>query len=683
MRSCAQLTLQSERRPLSSEAVQLLDLGTEGIRRVPVGAGYRAGVSPVASQRERIVECEHAYRALVEHSFYIEGPCASGANSALELFDVRSSLLLRSDRLNTTSPTRFLLSLARRQRFRILAAMVLSTAWLVSQALIPAAIGRTIDTGIARHDTRELVLWCLVILALGVIRAASSIGGYRLILIIRAINGYHTTQAVTRQATVLGAALPELIAGGEVVAIGTSDIGAVGAAVTQSGRLVGSIATIATVALVMLKISIPLGLLVLLGVPVMTGLSSLLLRSLQKRQDHYRDLEGVLTGRAVDIAGGLRVLRGIGGERMFAANYRAESAKLRDADVAVSRVEADLYGMQVLIPGILTAVVTFVAARYALDARLTVGQLVAFYGYATFLALPLALVLDGIQAFPRSLVAAGRVIRMLNLEPRFQDTPGTRGNVLSDSGSDLGDVPEYIVDTLSGLTVSAGSFVAVACADPDDAVALSRRLTRFDESRGPALGGHPLASIPLRVVRSRVLLATNGDRLFPGILRDELDPSGTASDGDFEAALNAACADDFISGLPDGLGTTIVDNGRAFSGGQLQRLRLARALLKGSEITVLVEPTNAVDAHTEALIAQNLAGLHEARDNDVYSADMSRRLRTTVIFSVSPLLLDRAHRVAFVVDGTVVASGTHHELLSQVPAYRAVVTRDVDVEVEA
>ncbi|MGH3166404.1 MAG: hypothetical protein ACRDN0_10985, partial [Trebonia sp.] len=209
-----------------------------------------------------------------------------------------SSPLLRSDRLNTTSPARFLLSLARLQRWRIAGAMFYSTVWLVSQALIPAAIGRTIDTGIAGRDTRDLLLWCLVVLVLGTARASSSIAGYRLILIIRAMNGYHATQAVTRRVTVLGAALSRLIANGEATAIGTSDIGAVGAAVTQSGRLVGSVVTIATVAAIMLTASIPLGLLVLLGVPLMTALSGLLLRTLQKRQDHYRDVEGVLTGRA-------------------------------------------------------------------------------------------------------------------------------------------------------------------------------------------------------------------------------------------------------------------------------------------------------------------------------------------------------------------------------------------------
>jgi ABC-type multidrug transport system fused ATPase/permease subunit len=585
--------------------------------------------------------------------------------------------------LNTASPARFLLSLAKRQRLRILLAMIFSTVWLISQALVPAAVGRTIDTGIAGHSTRNLLFWSAVVMALGLIRAGSSIGGYRLILIIRAMNGYHTTQAVTRQATALGAALPELVANGEVVAIGTSDIGAVGAAVTQIGRLVGSIATIVTVALIMLNTSISLGLLVLVGVPVMTGLTTFLLNKLQQRQDHYRDVEGELTGRAVDIAGGLRVLRGIGGERRFAANYRKESAKLRDADVAVSRVEADLYGTRVLIPGILTTAVTFVAARYALDQRLTVGQLIAFYGFATFLELPLSLTLDGIQAFPRSLVAAGRVTRLLNLEPRHEDKPGPDGKVLAGSASEPGGAgtPEYLADPISGLSIPAGSLFAVACADPDDAVALSRRLTRFDESPAPTLDGRPLAAIPLVEVRSRILLATNSDRLFPGTLREELDPSGTADADDLEAALDAACAQEFISELPEGLDTWSADSARAFSGGQAQRLRLVRALMKKSEITVLVEPTNAVDAHTESLIAKNLAGLHETPDADRNASGPGHR-RTTVIFTVSPLLLDCAHRVAFVRDGKVVATDTHHELLAQVPAYRAVVTRGVDTDVE-
>ncbi|MEO6084919.1 MAG: ATP-binding cassette domain-containing protein, partial [Umezawaea sp.] len=112
--------------------------------------------------------------------------------------------------------------------------------------------------------------------------------------------------------------------------------------------------------------------------------------------------------------------------------------------------------------------------------------------------------------------------------------------------------------------------------------------------------------------------------------------------------------------VPDGLESVVEEQGRTLSGGQRQRLRLVRALLADPDVLLLVEPTSAVDAHTEALIA---ARVHE-----------SRRGRTTVVTSTSPLLLDQADEVAFVVDGKVVATGTHPELLEH-PGYHALVFR--------
>jgi ABC-type multidrug transport system fused ATPase/permease subunit len=112
--------------------------------------------------------------------------------------------------------------------------------------------------------------------------------------------------------------------------------------------------------------------------------------------------------------------------------------------------------------------------------------------------------------------------------------------------------------------------------------------------------------------------------------------------------------------VPDGLESTVEEQGRTLSGGQRQRLRLVRALLADPDVLLLVEPTSAVDAHTEALIA---ARVHE-----------SRRGRTTVVTSTSPLLLDQADEVAYVVDGKVVATGTHPDLLAH-PGYHALVFR--------
>jgi ABC-type multidrug transport system fused ATPase/permease subunit len=466
-----------------------------------------------------------------------------------------------------------------------------------------------------------------------------------------------------------------------------------------------------------------------------------------------------LTARAIDIAAGLRVLRGIGGEEAFAERYRGESQALRGAALAVTRVESGLAAIEVLMPGVIVSGVTFLAARFAFDGRLTVGELVAFYGYAAFLATPLRTLMEAADNMTRAHVAARRVVRILSLtaeigDPEHPVSPPAAGSMLADEES--------------GLEIEPGVLFAVACSEPEDAEALAARLSRFADSGRPTLGGVPLAQMRVADVRERVLLARNSDRFFTGTLREELDPSGRATEEEILAAIDAASTRDVIDALEDGLDTEVVDGGRTFSGGQLQRLRLARALLARREITILVEPTSAVDAHTEARIAENLsrswsqsrsraagavddgsvsvlvdeagglaqrdergrgrelgAGAAGAGSVDVdgsassvltvvpqaVDVDGSGALTavpspvdvdgsgpsaltvapsvvdvvagaavgmTTVVFTTSPLLLDRAHRVAFVEAGHVVAVGTHRDLLATRPRYAAVVTREED-----
>ena len=150
--------------------------------------------------------------------------------------------------------------------------------------------------------------------------------------------------------------------------------------------------------------------------------------------------------------------------------------------------------------------------------------------------------------------------------------------------------------------------------------------------------------------------------MFTGVLRDELDPDGTHTDDELMAAIRTASAGDVLVALPDGLDSDVEEKGRSFSGGQRQRLMLVRALLADPAVLVLVEPTSAVDAHTEARIADRLRG-HRAG-------------RSTVVISSSPLLLDRADEVVFLAGGRVVAIGRHRDLLETEPLYRATVTRD-------
>ena len=175
------------------------------------------------------------------------------------------------------------------------------------------------------------------------------------------------------------------------------------------------------------------------------------------------------------------------------------------------------------------------------------------------------------------------------------------------------------------------------------------------------LGETSLACLSLDVVRRRIVVSEQDPVLFSGDLRRQLDPWARADDETILEALDVANAHDVLEALPEGLDAEVDERARSFSGGQRQRLALARALLADAETLVLVEPTSAVDAHTEARIARSLR--------------TARTGRTTVIATTSPLVLDQADRVVLVEDGVVSAVGTHRELLRTSPDYRDTVTR--------
>ncbi|HEU4424794.1 MAG TPA: ABC transporter ATP-binding protein [Pilimelia sp.] len=552
------------------------------------------------------------------------------------------------------SATRYLMWLARTQLRTLIGAVLLAIAWMVSQALVPAAVGKAIDAGIVARDASALVTWALVVLALGLTQAVAGVVRHRFAVFNWLSAAYRTVQVTVAQANRLGATLPKRLATGEVVAIGTADVSHIGGAMEITARGAGAIVAIVTIAVVLLSTSLPLGLVVVVGVPVLMAIVGLLIRPLHVRQQSYRDQEGALTTRAGDIVAGLRVLRGVGGEAVFAGRYRAESQALRRAGVRVARVESLLEAAQVLLPGGFVVLVTWLGARFALDGRITPGQLVAFYGYAAFLHHPLRSVTEMIDKFTRGHVAARRVVRLLSLE-RDLTEPVMPGAVPAGPGE--------LVDVRSGLVVRPGVLTVVATAEPEDAQAIADRLGRYADG-DVTLSGVPLRELALATVRERIVVADNDARLFSGPLRAELDPTGAATDDRIAAALVAASAIDVLEALPDGLDTVVAERGREFSGGQQQRLRLTRALLADPPILVLVEPTSAVDAHTEARIA---ARLGEAR-----------RGRTTVVCSTSPLVLDRADHVVYVEDGKVVAEGTHRELLDGEPRYAATVTRGED-----
>ncbi|MFD7234942.1 ABC transporter ATP-binding protein [Streptomyces syringium] len=553
---------------------------------------------------------------------------------------------------NTRSPAGYLRWIAGLHRGPLLLGMGYGILCMLAPALMPAAIGEAIDAGVGARDQGALLRWGAVVLLLGVVQAVAGILQDRSGVAASLGAAYRTLQLVTRQATRLGATLPKRLSTGDVVSAGVNDVVQIGGALEATGRAAGAVATIVVVTTIMLAASWQLGLVVLVGVPLMALATSLLIRPLHRRQGSVRAQQGELNSHAVDVVSGLRVLRGIGGEKAFEKRYHAESQRVRQAAARVARVEALLGGAKVLLPGLLVVVVVRLGAQYVLAGRITAGELVAFYGYAVFLATPLRRLTDAVDRFTRGHVAAQHVVRFLTLEPEAAPVTGRARP----------HEPAALADPVSGVVAAPGRFTAVVCASPADADALADRLGGYTPST-VTYGGVPLRELPLDEVRRRVLVTDNDARLFSGSLRTVLDPAGRAGDADevWDRALDAASARDILEGLPGGLDGVVVGAGTEFSGGQRQRLRLVRALISDPEVLILVDPTSAVDAHTEARIAQRL---HTARGG-----------RATLVLTTSPLLLDRADHVLHVDAGKVVAAGTHGELLAD-PRYRSVVTRE-------
>ena len=554
--------------------------------------------------------------------------------------------------------------LVRRQLGRCVTGALLSSVWMVLMAAAPYLMSRAIDDGLVPGHLGVLAWWTGALFVVGAFNAWLSIMRHRTMTRVRMDANFRTVKVVVGHAVRLGAALPRRVGAGEVVTIGVGDVQTIAQALTVVGPGAGALVVYAVVAGLLLSISAALAAVVLLGVPLIALCAGPLTVRLQGAESEYRQRQGVLTARIGDLAGGLRVLNGLGGKGLFADAFRRDSQHLRVQGYRVGAVASWMQAFGFGLPTLFLAVVTWLAARLAAQGDISVGELVAVYGYVAVLVGPVAFFVQMTYELNRGVVAARRVVRLLALRPE------------PDHGTHPAPArPSVLHDPESGVRVLPGRLTALVGARPADAATVIDRLGRYLPSRA-TWGGVRLDDIPVAEVRSRILVADNEADLFADTLRNAV---GDAADGAVGGTcsappearllhnLHAAVADDIVQGLPDGLDSPLTAQARNLSGGQRQRIRLARALAAEPEVLLATEPTSALDAHTEALVAQRLRAVREGR--------------TTVITTTSPLLLDRVDTVHYLVEGRLAATGTHRQLLAEDPGYRALVARDVDEEV--
>jgi ABC-type multidrug transport system fused ATPase/permease subunit len=556
-------------------------------------------------------------------------------------------------------PLRYIWWLARRQPVRILRGSLIGTAWMVGLTVRPWLLSRAVDDGLRRHDDGALLFWVSTVLVAGIALAYLGIMRHRTMTFVREDASARSAEVLLRHLSGVGAVLSRRLQVGDVATVSGYDIARVSMVLTLTGPGVGAVIAYGVVAVALWSVSPLLALCVLLGVPAAALTVGPLLRRLDRTESAYRQQQGELTSQANDIVAGLRILAGVGGRGLFADRYVARSRALVAEGYRVGAVNSWVDALTIAVPGLFLGTVVWLSARLVAAGDITVGQLVAVYGYAAILVVPVWFLLESASDVIRGRVAARRIIALLSIAP---DPAGTG------AGAPGPARPADLTDPDTGLTVRDGELLGVATASPADALALADRLGRFAPS-GVRWGGVRLADVDLAEVRTRILVADPDAYLFAGTLREILRIRPGRSDAHLERALHTASATDVAEALPEGLSSPVAARGRTLSGGQRQRIRLARALLAEPDVLILVDPTSAVDAHTEARIGQRLRS--------------ARAGRTTVLLCTSPLLLGAADRVAYLDDGRLAGDGTHAELLATQPGYRALVSREEADDIDA
>jgi len=596
-------------------------------------------------------------------------------------------------RPDTRSPGRFLRWLLRQQRDMVVVLSLVTVAQWLPGAVGPYVVGRIIDDGITPRQLSVVGWWSLVLLAMVLVGAVAGVLSHTLIVRAWLVAMYGTIKMVTRKVTQMGHVLPQRTPTGEVLSVASGDSDQFGGLTEITANLAGAVMAYLVIAGLVLSTSWQLGVVVLVAAPLIMAMALPLLRPLQRRQVAERSRSSDLTSLATDIVAGLRILRGIGGEETFARNYATQSRLTRQAGLSAGRWQGAVDATSVLFSGLFLVALTWLGARQVVSGRLSVGELVSFFGYAVFMVWPIQTFFQSAQKLVRCLVSARKAIAVLEQQPPWL-TPAEPLRLPAEG---------LLHDSVSGFTARPGELTIVVSALPDDSAALADRLGRYlpaehdpvpldveglkgraaraararqqaeraqlverdrrlaEQRWGVSLGSVDLADVAVREVRRKILVSDAAGLVFAGTLQSLVDPHGRLTREQAEAALHTAAAEEVFESLPGGWQGRIDERGRGLSGGQRQRLVLARALAMDPDVLVLVEPTSAVDAHTEAVIAARLA--------------QHRRGRTTIATTASPLLLHHADRIAFLDAGTVTATGTHEELLRTSAGYRRVVTR--------
>ncbi|MET0456474.1 MAG: ABC transporter ATP-binding protein [Mycobacterium sp.] len=524
------------------------------------------------------------------------------------------------------------------------------------EAMVPVLIGVVIGRAVETGDVTALVVWVGVLAALFVVLNFCYRFGARQLMRAIATEG-HQLRVDLAIRILHPWRLRTRLRSGELLSIASSDADNTSYLLDYVPRIAGAITAIVVCAGVLLTIDVPLGLVVLIGTPLILFALQFGGPVITRRVADQQELAGKATAMSADLVAGLRPLRGIGAQDAATARYRAVSQDALAATIRATRSQSIFIGFSNAMSALLAVGVAVTAGWFALDGRISIGELITVIGLAQFLLEPFSTMAEVPSWIAEARASAERVGWVEDAPTAL--SPGTAALGAGPHGIELRDVRH---DALEGatMTVGAGEMVGVVATRSADADALvkvlSGQLVRDEYTGDVLVGGVPIEQLDLTESHRALLVEPHRTDLFTGSLRSNLVEGVHADAVAVDDALRSSCAVDVVEVHREGLDHAVTERGASLSGGQRQRLTLARALLRRTPVLVLHEPTTAVDAVTESAVAQGI--------NDMRHGGAQRDF-TTVVITCSPALLAATDRVVLLANGRVVASGSHRELMER------------------
>ncbi|WP_164478410.1 ABC transporter ATP-binding protein [Mycolicibacterium stellerae] len=554
-------------------------------------------------------------------------------------------------------------TLTRNLRWLIPGTTLISVHQLCEVA-VPVLIGIIVDRAVATGSVEAIIRWIAALAALFlVLTLVYRIGARMLMFAIARESHLLRVELSAKILDPLGIHTDYKV--GELLSITSNDAEETGYVIDYLARIAGAIVATIACGAILLSIDLPLGLMVLVGVPIVVAGLQLTAPIIAQRVEDQQAEVGRATALATDLISGHRPLQGIGAQANAAARYRAASRRSLVAALRAARIQS-VHAGAAAAAGALAAMAVAVAATYfALRGDLSLGELITVIGLAQFLVEPFSLLAVAPSEVAESRGSANRVAKVASSPARHRPEIAVSAPAGIDPRALTIDKANHAgLDELA-LDVQPGEFVAVLTSDARHASALIDLLSgqvRSPDAGTVLVGGRRIGEIPPGGRRSCLLVEHHNGDLFSGTLGSNLAVAGADPEA-IQAALEASCATDVVALHHDGLAHPVVERGASLSGGQRQRWTLARALAADPDVLVLHDPTTSVDAVTEQAIADGIRRLRGAGG------------RTTIVLTSSPALLAAADRVVLIGDGRVAAQGSHAELSDAHTEYRAVVSR--------